>query len=38
MLSIIKDDIELWSYKLPRGTHLLVPNDKHVEYEEIFMF
>ncbi len=29
MLLIIKDVIELWSYKLPRGTHLLVPNDKH---------
>ncbi len=38
MLSIIKDGIEPWSYKLPRGTHLLVSNKKYVEYEEILCF
>ncbi|WP_192572978.1 hypothetical protein [Candidatus Hodgkinia cicadicola] len=37
-LSIIKDGIEIWNYKLPRGTHLLVSNDKHVEPEEILCF
>ncbi len=37
-LLIIKDDIEIWSYKLPRGTHLLVSNNKHVESEEILCF
>ncbi|PIM96013.1 DNA-directed RNA polymerase subunit beta' [Candidatus Hodgkinia cicadicola] len=38
ILSIMKDDIEIWSYKLPRGTHLLVLNNKHVESEEILCF
>ncbi len=28
----------LWSYKLPRGTHLLVSNNKYVEYEKILCF
>ncbi|WP_146657032.1 hypothetical protein [Candidatus Hodgkinia cicadicola] len=37
-LLIIKDGIEIWSYKLPRGTHLLVSNNKHVESEEILCF
>ncbi len=38
MLSIVKDGAEIWNYKLPRGTHLLVSNNKHVESEEILCF
>ncbi len=38
MLSITRNDIEIWSYKLLRGTHLLVSNNKHVEFGDILCF
>ncbi|PIM96055.1 DNA-directed RNA polymerase subunit beta' [Candidatus Hodgkinia cicadicola] len=38
VLSIVKNGIELWKYKLLRGTHLLVSNNKYVEAEEILCF
>ncbi len=37
-LSIVKDGVELLKYKLLRGTHLLVSNNKHVDFEQILCF